>query len=172
MKKMKTDHEALWATRPFRLPDEAIDLIIEKELSLWGDLSSLNSEFLEKFNLAMPRGLGQNPIDNVDCALTALNWNESRLDEITSYFGILPERIINYLEKTGVDITHLKSVPYYQNPFHNVFWEMLNLGFPNNYKIIRSSLKLVKAFLLFQALGPVDTYLSHRTMAAMVTTAR
>lgn len=65
--------------------------------------------------------------------------------------------MLELLSKIGCNVEKLNSIPYYENPFINRDWELINLGLPNWLNSIKLSFLNLKLRLLeYEAQGDTD----------------
>ena len=72
---------------------------------------------------------------------------ERTSNEILQFSEELNDKIIEQLKKLGYDATKWESIPYYENPFFNPFWETLVLGYNNVVKTTR--LRMMQMEILY-----------------------
>lgn len=134
---MKRDHEKNWSIRPYVVPDKTIDRIFEEQMVFEHEISCINKKWQRDFDLAMSLELSENPSEHLNAILDKISHMRALLDDISGFFDDLPESIENFLDELGYDLTDYRKVPYYRNPLHNNFWEMLKIGAPNLLNAMR-----------------------------------
>lgn len=150
LKKLKADYEAKWAQRPFDVPDEAIEEIIEEESKYWQNVATINRNWLAEFDLAMPLQVSSDPMDYVLAVRDDLKYINKFLDDLNKFCSDLPEEIIVFMKKIGDSASNFQKLPYYENPFYNIFWEYFNIELPNINNNIDNNLLLMEVYILYQ----------------------
>ena len=81
------------------------------------------------------------------------------LSDIAKFNSTLWEDIVKFLESYNVDLSNVKNIPYYDNPYNSPFWEMLCIGAPNltNQSIILLKQFSIKYLELFIQQNPTNT---------------
>ena len=82
-------------------------------------------------DLAVELKLGRSGIQVFKDLRAKLKDVEALLNHYSESDEKAPEELKTFLQKLGYNLTILKSVPYYDNPFENRNWERHNLGSPN-----------------------------------------
>lgn len=152
LKKMKAEHEGQWGERLYQLPDQALDLISEEQLLFAEEISRLNLEWQKYFDLAMKLEFSDDPTNHLGGVAEAISRIEKLLDDVGGFLGELPESIDKFFVELGYDMAAYREVPYYKNPFHNAFWEMMNIGVPNFMSLIIFHSKALEVHIEIQKL--------------------
>lgn len=92
------------------------------------------------------------PIININSINEKIRWLSDSINEFKNFFDDLPQDISNHLKAIGYDTKQYDEIKYYENPFNNVFWERLNIGFSNTFAEIQINLQILETTLLFQQL--------------------
>ena len=156
---MKHSHEVNFSSRPYMISDQMIDRIF-KELYLFEhEVSHINKVWQQEFDLAMRLNLSKDPFEHLNAILDNISCIRTLLDELNEFLGNLPESIESFFGGLGYDLKDYRKVPYYENPFHNAFWEMMNIGVPNFLSFIQFHSKGLEFHIEVQKLKehPNDT---------------
>lgn len=161
---IKADHEANWAERLYQLPDQAVDQIFEEQLLFEREVSRINAAWRESFDMAMDLQFFNDPSRHLEEVSASIADIERLLAELSDFLDKLPNDIGTFFGELGYDLTNYREVPYYENPFHNAFWEMMSLGVPNFLSRIRFHSKALEVHIEIQKLRARPSDTSIRTM--------
>lgn len=152
LKSMKEEHERKWSGRPFNLPDDIINQIIKEEINFRETIKKLNDDYLHQFDMARAIEIPTDPIININNINEKIKWPSDNINKFKNFFDDLPQGISHHLKIIGYDTKQYDNVKYYEHPFHNVFWETLNIGFENTFSKIQINLQILELLLSFQQL--------------------
>lgn len=161
LQKMKADHESLWAERPYQLPDQSIEQIFKEQRKFEQEILRINAAWREEFDLAMELEFSDDPLDHLNNVVISISKIEDLLDQLRGFLDSLPNEITEFLKDAGYDPDKFEKTPYYHNPFHNAFWEMMNIGVPNFMNTFQFHIKSLEVHIAIQKLKehPTDTSL-------------
>ncbi len=74
-----------------------------------------------------------------------LQWLYGAADSMYLSLEKMPENMDSFLKQQGYDTTKISEIPYYQNPFVNMHWDLYNVGVRNSLTkntILLKTLKL------------------------------
>lgn len=161
---MKKKHEALYSERKFTLKDEEVNKIIKSELNFWDEVKKLNKDSISQQDMTRRIMVTKNPIRNIDYIYDDIKWLNKRVELFEKFFNELPLDISKYLESIGYNTQKYDDASNLDNPFHNCFWEMINIGFQNCFQEVEINLQIVDLYLSFQELknSPKDQTVVNR----------
>lgn len=156
---MKHNHEVNFSGRPYVISDQAIDKIFKEQMFFEHEISRINEVWQREFDLAMKLNLSKDPSEHLNTILDNVSRIQTLLDELNEFLCNLPESIESFFGDLGYDLKDYRKVPYYENPFHNAFWEMMNTGVPNFLSFIQFHSKALEFHIEVQKLKehPNDT---------------
>lgn len=145
---MKHNHESKFADQSFLISDQVID-----------EISRINEIWQREFDLAMKLNLFKDPSEHLSIILDNVSRMQNLHGDLKEFLDNLPKNIENFLDGLGYDLKDYRKVPYYENPFYNVFWELMNIGVPNFSSFIRFHSKALEFHIEVQKLKehPNDT---------------
>ena len=160
LKNMKKVHEAKFINNNFELDEQVLKSILLQINEFWQ-----NIEFLNKYKHQAPEDFKMEIDVNKKCIqiFDELQNNienlSNMLGDIAEFNNTLWENIVKYLESYNVDLSNVKNIPYYENPYNSPFWEMLCIGAPNltNQSIILLKQFSIKYLELFIQQNPANT---------------
>lgn len=152
LKRMKADHEINWAERLYQLPDQALHQIFEEQLLFEREVSRINAAWQDSFDLAMDLKFCDDPSRHLEEVSASISRIEHLLAGLSEFLHSLPNDIDAFLGELGYDLTNYREVPYYENPFQNAFWEMMNIGVPNFLSYIQFHSKALEVHIEIQKL--------------------
>ncbi|MBF0098850.1 MAG: hypothetical protein HQM04_18300 [Magnetococcales bacterium] len=158
LKKIKEEHERQFVGRPFSVPRHLINDAIYEEFIFWDDVDIINKSAIEKMDLIMSVDTKSSFLDLLDEAIKCQDVLIGIIGDNANIFNSLHEDIGVFLDKLGYDRQKYDSVKYYDNPFCNIQWEMLNIGGPNFYSRLMTIMLQIKIHYLFLMLkaNPMD----------------
>lgn len=156
---MKHGHESNFSARPYMISDQVIDRISKEQMFFEHEISHINEVWQQEFDLAMRLNLSKDPSEHLNTILDNVSRIQTFLNELNEFLGNLPESIESFLDGLGYDLSHYRKIPYYENPFCNAFWEIMNIGMPNFLSFIRFHSKALEFHIEVQKLKehPNDT---------------
>ena len=131
LRRMKEDHEKNWSERPYGISNRATDRIFEEQIEFEYEVSRINEIWRQEFDLAMELELSEDPSIHLNEIADNISRMGSIICDVNEFLGNLSERIEDFLDGIGYDLTDYRKIPYYENPFVNAFWEIMNIGAPN-----------------------------------------
>lgn len=149
---MKHNHEVNLSGRPYMISDQVIDKILKEQMFFEHEISRINEIWQREFDLAMRLNLSKDPSEHLNIILENVSRMQNFLDELNEFLGNLPKSIESFLDGLGYDLKDYRKVPYYKNPFHNAFWEMMNIGVPNFLSFIKFHSKALEFHIEVQKL--------------------
>lgn len=160
LKNMKKVHEAKFINNNFEIDEQVLKSILLQINEFWQ-----NIEFLNKYKHQAPEDFKMEIDVNKKCIqiFDELQNNIENLSnilgDIAEFNNTLWENIVKYLESYNVDLSNVKNIPYYENPYNSPFWEMLCIGAPNltNQSIILLKQFSIKYLELFIQQNPANT---------------
>lgn len=160
LKNMKKVHEAKFINNNFEIDEQVLKSILLQINEFWQ-----NIEFLNKYKHQAPEDFKMEIDVNKKCIqiFDELQNNienlSNMLGDIAEFNNTLWENIVKYLESYNVDLSNVKNIPYYENPYNSPFWEMLCIGAPNltNQSIILLKQFSIKYLELFIQQNPANT---------------
>lgn len=160
LKNMKKVHEAKFINNNFELDEQVLKSILLQINEFWQ-----NIEFLNKYKHQAPEDFKMEIDVNKKCIqiFDELQHNienlSNMLSDIAKFNSTLWEDIVKFLESYNVDLSNVKNIPYYENPYNSPFWEMLCIGAPNltNQSIILLKQFSIKYLELFIQQNPTST---------------
>lgn len=160
LKNMKKVHEAKFINNNFELDEQVLKSILLQINEFWQ-----NIEFLNKYKHQAPEDFKMEIDVNKKCIqiFDELQNNienlSNMLSDIAKFNSTLWEDIVKFLESYNVDLSNVKNIPYYDNPYNSPFWEMLCIGTPNltNQSIILLKQFSIKYLELFIQQNPTNT---------------
>ncbi len=160
LKNMKKVHEAKFINNNFELDEQVLKSILLQINEFWQ-----NIEFLNKYKHQAPEDFKMEIDVNKKCIqiFDELQNNienlSNMLSDIAKFNSTLWEDIVKFLESYNVDLSNVKNIPYYDNPYNSPFWEMLCIGAPNltNQSIILLKQFSIKYLELFIQQNPTNT---------------
>ena len=113
-------------------------------------LVDLESEYLKlnEHGLAMDFISSSNTLELINIFSENINGLQKMIDSITSSNYQLEEDLKEFIQKIDCDSEKLDLIPYYENPFINRNWEVINLGFPNWMNALKLSFLNLQVRLL------------------------
>ncbi|MBP3923635.1 hypothetical protein J6E39_00155 [bacterium] len=160
LKNMKKVHEAKFINNNFELDEQVLKSILLQINEFWQ-----NIEFLNKYKHQAPEDFKMEIDVNKKCIqiFDELQNNienlSNMLNDIAKFNSTLWEDIVKFLESYNIDLSNVKNIPYYENPYNSPFWEMLCIGAPNltNQSIILLKQFSIKYLELFIQQNPTNT---------------
>ncbi|HAT49725.1 MAG: hypothetical protein HQL07_06845 [Nitrospirae bacterium] len=158
LKRIKEEHERQFVGKPFSVSEKLIKDAIYEELFFWDDVTQINKSAMDEFDLIMPVDAELSFLDLLNEAIKCQDDLIAIIGDNANTFNLLHDDIGFFLEKIGYDREKYDSVKYYENPFCNVQWEMLNIGSPNIYRRLMTIILQIKIHYLFLKLkaNPTD----------------
>lgn len=98
--------------------------------------------------LAMDFISNKNTLDLLNIFSENISGMENMLNYISDSNQDIENDLIQLFKKLNIDEAKIKKIPYYENPFINRDWEMVNLGFPNWLNSVKLSFLNLKVRLL------------------------
>lgn len=140
LREIKSAHEQRYQTQSFNVSDELVSKLVADMERYWRQLEVLNTIEHDLPNLAIEVNAKGTFFEIIATARDLVN----DIEEINEYFDesdqlLLPD-LFKFLEQYGIDVTKIKSLPYYESPFINRNWEMRNLRFRNDIQKLRIAL--------------------------------
>lgn len=132
LKNMKKVHEAKFINNNFEIDEQVLKSILLQINEFWQ-----NIEFLNKYKHQAPEDfkmeiyINKKSIQIFDELQRNIETLSDILSEITEFNNTLWEDVVKYLESYNVDLSNVKNIPYYENPYNSPFWEMLCIEAPN-----------------------------------------
>lgn len=132
LKNMKKVHEAKFINNNFEIDEQVLKSILLQINEFWQ-----NIEFLNKYKHQAPEDfkmeidINKKSIQIFDELQRNIETLSDILSEIAEFNNTLWENIVKYLESYNVDLSNVKNIPYYDNPYNSPFWEKLCIGAPN-----------------------------------------
>ena len=159
LKNMKKNHEAQFINNNFKLDEQVLKSILLQINKFWQ-----NIEFLNKYKHQAPEGfrmeidINKNYIEIFDELQSNIEHLSDILKDIAEFNNTLWDDMVTYLERHNVDLSNVKHIPYYENPYSSPFWEMLCIGAPNLTNQSRLLLKQlsIKYLELFVQQNPTN----------------
>ena len=156
---MKYNHESKFIEQSFMISDQVIDRIFKEQRSFEHEISHINEVWQQEFDLAKELNLSKDPVEHLNTIFDNVSRIQALLDELNEFLVNLPESIERFFGGLGYDLKDYRKVPYYENPFHNAFWEIMNIGVPNFLSFIQFHSKALEFHIEVQKLKehPNDT---------------
>lgn len=132
LKNMKKVHEAKFINNNFEIDEQVLKSILLQINEFWQ-----NIEFLNKYKHQAPEDfkmeidINKKSIQIFDELQRNIKTLSDILSEIAEFNNTLWENIVKYLESYNVDLSNVKNIPYYENPYNSPFWEKLCIVAPN-----------------------------------------
>lgn len=132
LKNMKKVHEAKFINNNFEIDEQVLKSILLQINEFWQ-----NIEFLNKYKHQAPEDfkmeidINKKSIQIFDELQRNIETLSDILSEIAEFNNTLWEDVVKYLESYNVDLSNVKNIPYYENPYNSPFWEMLCIKAPN-----------------------------------------
>lgn len=132
LKNMKKVHEAKFINNNFEIDEQVLKSIRLQINEFWQ-----NIEFLNKYKHQAPKDfkmeidINKKSIQIFDELQRNIETLSDILSEIAEFNNTLWEDVVKYLESYNVDLSNVKNIPYYENPYNYPFWEILCIGAPN-----------------------------------------
>lgn len=130
LKAMREEHESA-QTHVYRISYATLSKLATETAEFWNDVELLNTVkhmFPEEALRINAHGSFADILQNVIFLI-------NDIEEVGEYFresdDLLMEDLLKFCEKLGFATSKIKEVSYYENPFVNRNWEMLNLRFRN-----------------------------------------
>lgn len=138
LKRMKKEHEEKFENCLVNFDFDKI-FEVNKELNIYlKKIEEANNK--NDSELKMKVNTDSNFEDLVLIVDKSTNYIENSLRDISSYLENLNDNILNKLKELNYDTTKWESIPYYESDFYNPFWENINIGCSNNFKILKTNL--------------------------------
>lgn len=160
LKNMKKVHEAKFINNNFEIDEQVLKSILLQINEFWQ-----NIEFLNKYKHQAPEDFKMEIDVNKKC-IQIFDELQNNIENLSNMLGDIAEfnntlwkNIVKYLESYNVDLSNVKNIPYYENPYNSPFWEMLCIGAPNltNQSIILLKQLSIKYLELFIQQNPANT---------------
>lgn len=160
LKNMKKVHEAKFINNNFEIDEQVLKSILLQINEFWQNIEFLNKykhQALEDFKMEID--VNKKCIQIFDELQNNIENLSNMLGDIAEFNNTLWENIVKYLESYNVDLSNVKNIPYYENPYNSPFWEMLCIGAPNltNQSIILLKQFSIKYLELFIQQNPANT---------------
>lgn len=160
LKNMKKVHEANFINNNFEIDEQVLKSILLHINEYWQ-----NIEFLNKYKHQAPDDFKMEIDVNKECIQLSNELQNNienlsnMLSDIAKFNNTLWENIVKYLESYNIDLSNVKNIPYYENPYNSPFWEMLCIGAPNltNQSIVLLKQFSIKYLELFIQQNPTNT---------------
>lgn len=146
LKEMKKLHEDKYKTERFEIKEEILKSIMLQINDYWQ-----NIEFLNRYKHSAPDefkmsvDINKDNIELVDEIIQNVTNLSNYLSDLAKFNDNLWDEITKFLIKHSVDLSPIKDLPYYENPFDHPFWEMLHIGGSN---VPTQTILLIKQFLI------------------------
>ena len=159
LKNMKKVHEAKFINNNFEVDEQVLKSILLQINDFWQNIEFLNTykhQSPDDFKIEI--SINKNEIEIIEELHDNITKLSNLLNDISEFNNNLWENIINFLESYNVDLTNVKNIPYYENPYYSPFWEMLCIGAPNltNKSIVLLKQISIKYLELFIQKNPTD----------------
>lgn len=132
LKEMKKKHEKKFEKVKFCVNEKVLNNILLQINNYWKEIDFLNKykhNGPDEFKISVDTNKDFfELINNIETNIKILL---GYLSEISEFNNTLWDDISKYLIKHKVDLSPMKNVPYYNNPFYSPFWEILNIGSTN-----------------------------------------
>ena len=136
LQKIKKEHEEKFKNAIVQFDYEKI-CKINKELNIYFEKvnetnNKNNNELKMKINI-------NNNFEVLSVQVNeSIEYIENVLKEISEYLENLNDNIIKKLKDLSYNLERWKTIPYDENEFYNPFWEYINIGCENNFKILKT----------------------------------
>lgn len=136
LKKMKKEHEEKFKNKILKFDFDKI-FKINKELNIY-------YEKIEEANNKSDNELKMKVNTKYSFEDLVLEINESieyiqrSLKDVSNYLENLNDNIISKLKELNYDTTQWENIQNYKNEFCNPFWENINIGCENEFKILKT----------------------------------
>lgn len=134
---MKHVHETSSDKETYVVDESFIGALAVEMDKFWSDIELLNTikhVFPER---AVPIDTKGDFLDTIHHISETLDGLETLSEYIRISDEELYQDLLDFLKQNGYDISHVKKVPYYDNPFVHRNWEVNNIGFRNSYTKLR-----------------------------------
>lgn len=160
LKNMKKVHEAKFINNNFEIEEQVLQSILLQINEFWQNIEFSNKykhQTTEDFKMEID--VNKKCIQIFDELQNNIENLSNMLSDIAKFNSTLWEDIVKFLESYNVDLSNVKNIPYYKNPYNSPFWEMLCIGAPNltNQSIILLKQFSIKYLELFIQQNPTNT---------------
>ena len=152
LKKMKECHENQFCEQPYGIPENALEQIYIEQAEFEHEVTMLNKFWQESCHFAMPFNISEDASVHLCEIFDCISKIENQLDVIRGIFDSLPENIESFFHGLGYDLSKYRAVRYYDNPFCNIEWEMMNIGMTNVILNIRANILAMEYHLEYEKL--------------------
>ncbi|MBN1293191.1 MAG: DUF4062 domain-containing protein [Candidatus Latescibacteria bacterium] len=123
-----------------KVKSSVINYLITNKIFVPKDIDNYNknllkiSEKVEPEDLKFEFDINKTVLELIDEVYSNLDWFENAKEDLIKSNDLLYTDLQAFFDKLKIDENVLSSIPYYENPFVNRNWELLNIGL-NNFAI-------------------------------------
>jgi len=132
---MKQQHEAQFAEKPFTVPEQTVDEIVQEQQSFWVDVARINAEARASFELIRPIDADANFEALAEDLANSIESLVAIADNLSGYVTELDQKISPFLREQGFkcpDDDWWETLFDRGYGLHHRIWEDVALGLPNH----------------------------------------
>jgi hypothetical protein len=140
LRAIKHAHEVAHGDKPFKINEAHLHKLAHEMEQYWTEIRDSVAQQMDRWELAMGVSADSDFTEVLNTVRAGIDGLESCCNELARSMVELPDDLISFLKRLGVDTVVVEDTPYYENPFENREWGIRALAIPNLLKSLRMDL--------------------------------